>query len=174
MSRVTGATRSWRPPGDPVDLSRTVGWFTAKYPVALEVGGLSWAQVVAGDARLGAVIKDAKEQLRALPDGLNYGVLRYLNNEVDLDGSDPPIGFNYLGRQGATTAETSGDAWQIAWDGLATISPSVKPPIPLMHTLELNAGTVDTDAGPVPVRGVDVGALGTESRAGQPVEPVVV
>ena len=25
---------------------------------------------------------------------------------------------------------------------------SVKPPIPLMHTLELNAGTVDTDAGP--------------------------
>jgi amino acid adenylation domain-containing protein/non-ribosomal peptide synthase protein (TIGR01720 family) len=131
-----------------VDLSRTVGWFTSKYPVALEVGGLSWAQVVAGDARLGAMVKDAKEQLRALPDGLNYGILRYLNGEVDLEGADPPIAFNYLGRQGATTAETSGDAWQICWDGLANISPSVKPPIPLMHTLELNAGTVDTDAGP--------------------------
>jgi amino acid adenylation domain-containing protein/non-ribosomal peptide synthase protein (TIGR01720 family) len=135
-------------PGDPVDLSRTVGWFTAKYPVALQVHGLSWAQVVAGDARLGSVIKDAKEQLRNLPEGLNYGVLRYLNGEVDLAGADPVIGFNYLGRQGATTAETSGDAWQICWDGLANISPSVKPPIPLMHTLELNAGTVDTDAGP--------------------------
>ena len=51
-----------------VDLSRTVGWFTTKYPVALAVGGLSWAQVVAGAAGLGALIKDAKEQLRALPD----------------------------------------------------------------------------------------------------------
>ncbi len=132
-----------------VDLSRTVGWFTAKYPVALEVGGLTWAQVAAGDARLGAVVKAAKEQLRTLPEGLNYGVLRYLNDQVDLDGADPVIGFNYLGRQGATTAETSGDAWQICWDGLADISPSVKPPIPLMHTLELNAGTVDTDAGPI-------------------------
>ena len=132
-----------------VDLSRTVGWFTAKYPVTLEVGELNWAQVVAGDAKLGAVIKAAKECLRALPDGLNYGVLRYLNSEVDLDVPDPVIGFNYLGRQGATTAETSGDSWQICWDGLATISPSVQPPIPLTHTLVLNAGTMDTDAGPV-------------------------
>ena len=151
-----------------------MGWFTTKYPVALEVGGLTWAQVVAGDAALGAVIKDAKEQLRALPDGLTYGLLRYLNPEVDLDGADPPIGFNYLGRQGATTAETSGDAWQICWDGLATVSASVRLPMPLMHTLELNAGTVDTDAGPCLRADVDVGALGTGSRAGQPVEPVVV
>ena len=132
-----------------VDLSRTVGWFTAKYPVTLEVGELNWAQVVAGDTKLGAVIKAAKEYLRALPDGLNYGVLRYLNSEVDLDGPDPVIGFNYLGRQGATTAETSGDSWQICWDGLAHISPGVRPPIPLTHTLMLNAGTIDTDFGPV-------------------------
>ena len=69
-----------------VDLSRTVGWFTTKYPVALAVGGLSWAQVLAGEAALGAVIKDAKEQLRALPDGLTYGVLRYLNPDVDWPG----------------------------------------------------------------------------------------
>ena len=84
-----------------VDLSRTVGWFTTKYPVALHVGGLDWAQVTAGDAALGAIIKDAKEQLRALPDGLTYGLLRYLNSDVDLDGADPAVGFNYLGRMGA-------------------------------------------------------------------------
>ena len=80
--------------------SRTVGWFTTKYPVALNVGGsvggLAWAQVVAGEAGLGAIVKDAKEQLRALPDGLTYGVLRYLNSDVDLGGSDPAIGFNYF------------------------------------------------------------------------------
>ena len=89
-----------------IDLSRTVGWFTTKYPVALTVGGLRWAQVVAGDAALGPIIKDAKEQLRALPDGLTYGLLRYLNPDVDLAGSDPTIGFNYLGRLGAAAAET--------------------------------------------------------------------
>jgi glycopeptidolipid biosynthesis protein len=91
--------------GPHVDLSRTVGWFTTKYPVALNFGGsvagLSWAQVTAGDAALGAAIKDAKEQLRGLPDGLSYGLLRYLTPEVDLGGSDPVIGFNYLGRLGA-------------------------------------------------------------------------
>jgi hypothetical protein len=57
--------------GAEVDLSRTVGWFTTIYPVALTVGGLDWAQVSAGEAALGALIKDAKEQLRALPDGLS-------------------------------------------------------------------------------------------------------
>ena len=72
-----------------VDLSRTVGWFTAKYPVSLAVGGLGWAQVIAGEAALGAVIKNAKEQLRALPDPLTYGLLRYLNPDVDLDEVRP-------------------------------------------------------------------------------------
>ncbi len=129
-----------------VDLSRTVGWFTTKYPVSLAVGGLSWAQVVAGDAELGALIKDAKEQLRALPEPLTYGLLRYLNPEVDLAASDPPIGFNYLGRLGAGTGE-SADGWQISLDGLSSIDASVRLPMPLAHTVELNAGTIDTDAG---------------------------
>ena len=69
-------------PDEQVDLSRTVGWFTTKYPVALSVGALDWAQVTAGEAALGAVIKDAKEQLRTLPDGATYGLLRYLNTDV--------------------------------------------------------------------------------------------
>jgi amino acid adenylation domain-containing protein/non-ribosomal peptide synthase protein (TIGR01720 family) len=130
------------------DLSRTVGWFTTKYPVALAVGGLSWAQVVAGEAALGAVIKDAKEQLRALPDGLSYGVLRYLNADVDLAGADPAIGFNYLGRMGAAAAEVFGDIWRVCQEGLWLTAAAAAMPLPLAHTVELNAGTVDTDAGP--------------------------
>ena len=102
-----------------IDLSRTVGWFTTKYPVSLTVGGLRWAQVVAGDAALGPVIKNAKEQLRALPDGLTYGLLRYLNTDVDLAGSDPSIGFNYLGRLGAAPPRLSDDLWRISQDGLS-------------------------------------------------------
>ena len=30
--------------GDDVDLSRTVGWFTTKYPVALTPGVISWGR----------------------------------------------------------------------------------------------------------------------------------
>ncbi|ORW75374.1 non-ribosomal peptide synthetase [Mycobacterium sherrisii] len=132
-----------------VDLSRTVGWFTTKYPVSLSVGGLGWSQVAAGEAALGPVIKDAKEQLRSLPDPLTYGLLRYLNDDVDLHGTDPVIGFNYLGRLGAgTAAELSGDLWRISEEGLAVAGAATAVPLPLMHTVDLNAGTMDTEAGP--------------------------
>ncbi len=135
-----------------VDLSRTVGWFTTKYPVSLSFGarggGLRWTQVVAGDAALGAVIKEAKEQLRALPDGLTYGLLRYLNPDVDLAGSDPVIGFNYLGRLGAPAAFASGDVWRFSQDGLSMTGAAGAIPIALAHSVELNAVTIDTDTGP--------------------------
>ena len=130
-----------------VDLSRTVGWFTTKYPVALTPETLPWTQVVSGDPALGAVIKNAKEQLRALPEGITYGLLRYLNDDVDLTAPDPTMGFNYLGRL-TGAAETSGEFWQIAGDGASVTAVSTAVPMPLMHTVELNAGTVDTAAGP--------------------------
>jgi amino acid adenylation domain-containing protein/non-ribosomal peptide synthase protein (TIGR01720 family) len=138
--------------GDDVDLSRTVGWFTTKYPVALNVRGsvneLSWAQVIAGDAVLGAAVKDAKEQLRSLPEALTYGALRYLNSGVHLDGADPSIGFNYLGRLGAAAAELSDDFWRVSQDGSAVSRASMAIPLTLAHTIELNASTADTDNGP--------------------------
>jgi non-ribosomal peptide synthase protein (TIGR01720 family) len=133
---------------DDVDLSRTVVWFTTKYPVSLAVGGLSWAQVVAGETALGKVIKDAKEQLRALPDPLTYGLLRYLNPEVDLAGSDPVIGFNYLGRLGAAAAAVPDELWRISEDSVSVTRAAVAVPTPLAHTVALNAGTIDTDTGP--------------------------
>ncbi len=131
-----------------IDLSRTVGWFTTKFPVALGVGGLSWEQVRAGDAALEAVVKDAKEQLRALPDGLTYGLLRYLNPGVELVGAEPTIGFNYLGRLGAGAGDLSDDFWRISQESLSSTGAAAGVLMPLMHTVELNAGTMDTDAGP--------------------------
>ncbi len=131
-----------------LNLSRTVGWFTTKYPVALNIGGLRWAQVKAGDAALGTVIKDAKEQLRALPDGMTYGLLRYLNSDVDLDGPDPTIGFNYLGRMVGPTADISTDLWRPSPDGRSLTEAATAVPMPLGHTVELTAATVDTGTGP--------------------------
>jgi len=145
---VEGHGRQEEFAGD-ADLSRTVGWFTSKYPVSLAVGELSWAQVVAGDSALGPVLKDAKEQLRTLPDGLTYGLLRYLNADVEVVGPDPSIGFNYLGRLGAGGADLSDDLWRIDQDGVAITAAATSVPTPLGHTVELNAGVMeDADAGP--------------------------
>ncbi|WP_143264148.1 non-ribosomal peptide synthetase, partial [Amycolatopsis kentuckyensis] len=71
---------------DDVDLSRTVGWFTSLYPVALRVGD-EW----------GALLKSVKEQLRAVPRrGVGFGALRYLTGTAP--ALEPEISFNYLGR----------------------------------------------------------------------------
>jgi len=72
-----------------IDSSGTVGWFTSFYPVLLKAG-----------ENEESVIKGAKETLRNIPDkGLGYGVLKYINKEAGLQGTDPwDIVFNYLGQ----------------------------------------------------------------------------
>src|SRR6185312_1055711 len=86
--------------------------------------------------------------LRCLPEGLTYGLLRYLNTDVELPASDPPIGFNYLGRLGGTAA-AGDDTWQICrWGSLVTDAAGTGPSMPMMHTLGVSAATVETSAGP--------------------------
>ncbi len=133
----------------PVDLSRTVGWFTSKYPVALSLGRLDWAQVSAGDPALGAMIKEAKEQLRALPDGITYGLLRYANPEADLAGAQPVIGFNYLGRLGGV-GEHGGDLWLPSPDAVSAAAVAAAVPLALAHAVTLNAGVLESSTGTGP------------------------
>ncbi|HEY2725450.1 MAG TPA: condensation domain-containing protein, partial [Pseudonocardiaceae bacterium] len=73
-----------------VDLSRTVGWFTTMFPVALTVGPT---------ADWGAVLKSVKEQLRAVPRrGLGYGALTQLTGRgAACPAQRPQISVNYLG-----------------------------------------------------------------------------
>ena len=74
-----------------LDLARTIGWFTAIFPVRLELG--------AGWSPDGA-LKTMKEQLRQIPQrGVGYGVLRYLAGDHTLrSGPQPQVLFNYLGQ----------------------------------------------------------------------------
>ncbi|KPG20321.1 non-ribosomal peptide synthetase, partial [Mycobacteroides immunogenum] len=130
-----------------LDLSRTVGWFTTKYPVALALAGVSWSDVIAGNAALGAAIKDAKEQLRGQPDGLTFGLLRYLNPDVDLGTADPAVAFNYLGRLSGGTAAAAEDLWRMPADSMSAITVASSIPMPLTHTVALNAGAIETDDG---------------------------
>ncbi|HEX6289175.1 MAG TPA: SDR family NAD(P)-dependent oxidoreductase [Herpetosiphonaceae bacterium] len=75
-----------------VDLSRTVGCFTTRYPLRLPYDPAD---------ELSAALKTVKEALRRVPDqGLGYGLLRYLN----ADTADwmralpsPEVSFSYLG-----------------------------------------------------------------------------
>ncbi|WP_354679576.1 condensation domain-containing protein, partial [Cupriavidus plantarum] len=68
---------------DDIDLSRTVGWFTTVFPVALPI-----------DDNTGTHIKRVKEALRAVPrHGIGFGLLSELQGVPR-----PSITFNYLGQ----------------------------------------------------------------------------
>src|SRR5258708_7635504 len=85
-----------------MDLSRTVGWFTAGDPVRLEAGK---------EEGIGERLKGIKEQLRRVPgQGVGYGVLRYMNKDRGVKerlGGLPAaeISFNYLGQVDAGAEE---------------------------------------------------------------------
>ncbi|HEX7317773.1 MAG TPA: amino acid adenylation domain-containing protein [Pyrinomonadaceae bacterium] len=78
-----------------VDVSRTVGWFTALFPVLLETGGATQG---------GALLKSVKEQLRRVPNrGLVYGLLRYLSKDSETSRElralpQAELKFNYFGQ----------------------------------------------------------------------------
>ncbi|REK74755.1 non-ribosomal peptide synthetase [Paenibacillus paeoniae] len=75
-----------------VDVSRTVGWFTAAYPVVLR-GGEPHRSV-----------PETKEMLRQVPyKGIGYGILKYLTSrgtpaEEGMGSLAPRISFNYFGQ----------------------------------------------------------------------------
>lgn len=77
-----------------VDLSRTVGWFTALFPVRV---------TLPGNADAGTELKAIKEQLRGVPNhGTGYGLLRYLSGNAQLVAQlerlpQPDVLFNYFG-----------------------------------------------------------------------------
>ena len=85
-----------------VDLSRTVGWFTALFPVRLDL------EDTAGP---GEALMAVKEQLRQVPNrGIGYGLLRYLCQDEEVVRQvrglpQPQVSFNYLGQFGQASDE---------------------------------------------------------------------
>ncbi|MEY4580356.1 MAG: hypothetical protein RL701_5059, partial [Pseudomonadota bacterium] len=75
-----------------IDLGRTVGWFTSKYPVRLD-----------GRTELPNAIKRVKEQLRSVPaHGIGHGLLAQLGAAPQRAAlaalPKPKLAFNYLGQ----------------------------------------------------------------------------
>ncbi len=76
-------------PGAP-DVSRTVGWFTVRYPVRLEQHGESAA----------ALLKGVKEAMRRSAErGAAFGLLRYVARDPAFEElPDPSVSVNYFGQ----------------------------------------------------------------------------
>ncbi len=135
------------------DLSRTVGWCTAMYPVRLDVGGIDLADACAGGPAAGRAVKAVKDKLRAVPDkGIGYGLLRHLNADTAAALAaypEPQIGFNYLGRAGGSDLpeDVRGAGWE---PDPANREVFAEPDadLPVLSALEINAvatGTPDGD-----------------------------
>ncbi|MFH9426615.1 amino acid adenylation domain-containing protein, partial [Streptomyces sp. NPDC017529] len=139
-----------REPYPGTDLTRTVGWFTSVHPVRLSAAGIDPGEVRSGGSAAGRLLKQVKEQARAVPgDGLGYGLLRYLNPDTGPRLAElpvPQIGFNYLGRMSTGPGEDqAAKPWQPA-DG-AEAGGSADPAMALQHVLEAGAVVQDTAAG---------------------------
>ncbi|NYT82354.1 amino acid adenylation domain-containing protein [Alcaligenaceae bacterium] len=75
-----------QPSDSSIDLSRTIGWFTTRYPFAMP----------AASDDVPAWVIALKERLRSIPDGgLSYGLLRYGGHAVLR--AEPPASFNFVG-----------------------------------------------------------------------------
>jgi amino acid adenylation domain-containing protein/non-ribosomal peptide synthase protein (TIGR01720 family) len=134
------------------DLSGTVGWFTAMYPVRLDLSGIDVADAFAGGPAAGRAVKAVKEQLRAIPgNGLGYGLLRHLNpaTAAALSGCRPPqIGFNYLGKSSA--ADIPEHLRGLGWAPDTThrdLIAAPDPDMPVLSALEINAVATAGPAG---------------------------
>ncbi|MFM5839186.1 amonabactin biosynthesis non-ribosomal peptide synthetase AmoG [Aeromonas rivipollensis] len=86
-----------------LDVSRTLGWFTSTYPLAL-----------ADEPEWDALVCATKERLRAVPDkGVGFNALR-LHHPRGQELPQALIVFNYLGvsHQGSETTGTATQPWQ--------------------------------------------------------------
>ncbi|WP_084423807.1 non-ribosomal peptide synthetase [Rhodococcoides kyotonense] len=138
------------------DLSRTVGWFTTVFPVALDLSGIDLVDAFGAGAGAGAALKIVKENLARIPDkGIGFGLLRHLDTvtAAALQGRpQPQIGFNYLGRVGAGTGEIPAGV-EIGW-------------VPAGDMGDIDAPADDLAA----VALVDVNALVTNTPSGEQLE----
>ncbi|MFB8237929.1 non-ribosomal peptide synthase/polyketide synthase [Kitasatospora purpeofusca] len=133
-----------------VDLTRTVGWLTAMYPVRIDLAGVDTAQALAGGPATARAAKAVKEQLRRIPDhGLGYGLLRYLDpqsSERLAGGAEPQLAFNYFGRFTAPEGEPAPVVTEPTFEA-GRYDGGADGRRPFAHALEINARTDDFAAG---------------------------
>jgi amino acid adenylation domain-containing protein/non-ribosomal peptide synthase protein (TIGR01720 family) len=117
-----------------VDLSRTLGWFTAIFPVLLQLPEAS------DNWQPGEALKCIKEQIREIPRrGIGYGILRYLVPDSGLANQPEPwVVFNYLGQFDQVVAGST--LFRFASE---STGPWHSPAQRRRHALEINSLVID-------------------------------
>ncbi len=118
-----------------VELDRTVGWFTALYPVRL---------ACPDPADPAATLRGVRDVLRRVPrGGIGFGVLRYLRGEL-ADLPVPPVSLNYLGRFDPAGADGgSGPDGPMFGPSTYDSGPDTALDGDREHRIEINGGVFD-------------------------------
>jgi non-ribosomal peptide synthase protein (TIGR01720 family) len=112
---------------DDVDLSRTVGWFTAIHPLRLHLSD---------PEDTSQTVKAVKEHLRGTPHrGIGYGIARYLRDPAG-QWPDASVSFNYHGQ--VRTAAESGLFSRIPTVGVERHPEGARP-----YPLDVDAAVID-------------------------------
>lgn len=132
------------------DTTNTVGWFTNAFPVRLGVGAaavdIEQAEQDPGAAR--ALVESVVAHLGAIPnDGLDYGLLRYVDRVPELhEAAEPQIQFSYLGR--LDLGGVTDQPWSLLTGPYIDALPDdPEPDLPLRFALNLSAFVATTPEG---------------------------
>lgn len=139
--------------GDELDTGRTLGWFTTVFPVRLAAGRAVTVDVLDADPAAGGALLDAvARELDSVPNrGLDYGLLRYVDQDLELiDGVDPQVEFNYLGRFDLGVADQQPGPWQPVVDLAVNehLPTDPEPDLPLRYALDVVTVVRATADGP--------------------------
>ncbi|MEU4646204.1 amino acid adenylation domain-containing protein [Nocardia fluminea] len=133
------------------DTANTLGWFTSVFPVRLGVGdnAVDIARAQADPAAARALLDSVATHLRDIPNqGLDYGLLRYVNRAAELRAAaEPQVEFNYLGRIDLSGNES--DPWSLLvgeHDHALPLDP--EPDLPLRYAIDVIAGIGTIPEGP--------------------------
>lgn len=133
------------------DTTNTVGWFTTAFPVRLGRGPVAVAgEQAAGDpGAVRALLDSVAADLSAIPhEGLDYGLLRYVNRLPQLqEAAEPQIMFSYLGR--LDLAGAADQPWSPLTGSLVEGLPvDSEPDLPLRFALYISVHVRGTAEGP--------------------------
>ncbi|MFG1794459.1 amino acid adenylation domain-containing protein [Nocardia sp. NPDC049149] len=137
--------------GADIDTTRTVGWFTSVFPARFGSGPnpVDVAAAQEDPSKAKALLDAIAAHLAEIPgNGIDFGVLRYLDRAPELVGAqEPQVLFDYVGRLDLANRHES---WAPVADiELLTSLPIVpEPDFPLRYAMDVIAGVHSTPAGP--------------------------
>ncbi|MGA6207272.1 amino acid adenylation domain-containing protein [Nocardia testacea] len=120
------------------DLTRTVGWFDAAYPVALDLTEIDPRAALAAGPVTAALLRSVKEQLVAAPRPLGFGLLRR-SAPAEFGGPVAQIGFSWMGRFAAGALPGNDETAWLPLGELGGLETAFDPDMPAETAIDIEA-----------------------------------